>query len=89
MDTLPSRVRHARGVAGISQRELDRLAGLCQGHTRRIESERGANITVDTARALARVLGVPLGWIVDGGVVPLDRCIRAAVEAARSVTEIT
>ncbi len=62
---IASRLRTARDNIGISARELDRRAGLTQGHTSLIETgER--SIEAGTAAKLATALGVSLDWLVLG-----------------------
>lgn len=50
-----------------------------------IETGRRDNPTIDTSKALARVLGCGVGWLVAGeGDPPTDAQVSAAVESARS-----
>ena len=50
-----------------------------------IETGRRDNPTIDTSKALARVLGCGVGWLVAGeGEPPSEGQVAAAVEAARS-----
>lgn len=50
-----------------------------------IETGRRANIERETAASLARVFGVPAGWLAFGeGPDPDPAAVRAAVEAARN-----
>ena len=73
-----------REAAGISARELDRLASLGQGHSRLIEIGVRPNVEAETARKLAVALGVSLDWLIGGvGDPPTVTRIRRAVDAAR------
>lgn len=82
MQTLAERLRWARGIAGLSARDLDELANLTAGHTSSIEAGRRANPSAETGRALARALGVSLDWLVDGtGAEPSERKLRALAKA--------
>lgn len=89
MDTLSTRLGWARKLAGLSSRELDRLAGLTLGHAHLIESGRRPRVEVDTARGLARALGVSLDWLADGvGATPSEEQIVVAVRAARAAVTL-
>jgi transcriptional regulator with XRE-family HTH domain len=60
-----ARIREMREHLGISARELDRRAGLAEGHTSLIETgTRG--VEAKTLAALAGALGVSLDWLVLG-----------------------
>lgn len=85
MNPVSERLRDARALAGISARELDALAGLGAGHTSMIEAGRRPNITADTARGIARVLGCTVGWLLAAeGDAPAAADVLAAVERARA-----
>ncbi len=85
MSSLSTRLRDARSLTSLGTRELDRLAGLTEGHTSAIETGTRPNVEARTAAALARVLGVTLDWLIEGtGKAPSLRAVRAAVEVARS-----
>ena len=60
-----SRVRQAREKKGIGSRELDRLAGLKEGHVAVIEGRDGA-LESETALKIAKALGVSLEWLISG-----------------------
>lgn len=81
---VPERLRRLRDIAGISARELSRLAQLpSQSHVTLIESK-GGTLSTTTATALARVFGCSLDWLVNGtGKEPSARAVRASVEEAR------
>lgn len=84
MGTLSERIAEVRQLAGLSGRELDRLAGLTLGHVAAIEAGRfspGAG----TLEALRAALGVSLDWLVAGqGKAPPARVVATAVAAARA-----
>lgn len=85
MDTLPSRLGWARKLAGLSSREVDRLAGLTLGHAHLIESGRRPRIEVETAQGLARVFGTSIDWLASGlGTAPSEQQIADAVSRARA-----
>lgn len=72
-------------VPGLSNRELDRLAGLHVGHVWQIEEGHRENPTRDTAEGISRALGCTLGWLLAGeGAPPTEGAVRAAVAAARA-----
>lgn len=83
-----ARIRQLRQIAGVSARELSRLAllpGAC--HVSLIESAgaKSDRLRASTAIAVARVLGCSLDWLLMGvGKPPRDRVVRAAVERARA-----
>lgn len=79
-------MRLARSLAGISARELDRLAKTAGGHSSLIESgEVGERVSAKTVKQLAEVLGVSLDWLVGGkGREPTEAEARTAVDEARS-----
>lgn len=82
------RIRELREAAGLSARELGRLARLpSPAHVSLIEaSDRPINTT--TATALAAVLGCSLDYLVNGvGRAPGVRAVRASVEEARKRIE--
>ena len=86
-ETLADRLRRARKHAGIPARELDRVAGLAEGHTSLIESGARGNVAIHTAMKLATALGVSLDWLIAGrGGAPSARTVRSAVDA-RTGTE--
>ena len=81
---VAERIRQTRLLAGISARELARLAGLQPSHASLIESGTVANVRVDTLAALARALGCSLDWLVNGdGDAPTEEMVRGAVLIAR------
>ncbi len=83
-DSLSARLRALRDVAGITQREADRLAGVHRGHVWQIEEGGRTNPTVQTLSAFAALFGVSLDWLAVGrGDAPSADAVRAAVELAR------
>lgn len=77
-------LKAAREAAGLKARELDRLAGITEGHTSFIENGKIANPSTDTARALAHVLGLSLDYLLSGvGSPPTEGEIRTAVASAQ------
>lgn len=79
------RLQEARRLVDLSARELDRLAGTTPGHASLIESGVVSNVKLETAKGLARVLGVSLDWLVNGvGDPPSAESVQLAVDAARA-----
>ena len=69
----------------LGTRELDRLAGLGEGHVSMIETGRRPSIEARTAVALAEVLGASLDWLLKGtGQAPSERRVRESVARARA-----
>lgn len=88
--TTAERVKALRVQAGLTQRELDVLSGICVSHTSMIECGLRQNITADTARGLARATGATLDWLLSGaGDPPTDEQVSAAVAAARAALAAT
>lgn len=89
VDSLGARLRVARELAGISARELDRLARKrSDGLAAMIERGTKPNPEASTAGEYARTLGVSLDWLVNGiGAGPSTRRVRAAIEAAKAQRE--
>lgn len=84
MTTTGERLRLLREVAGISLRELDRLAGLCPGHSWLIETGKSPNPEVKTLCAQAVTLGSTVGYLAAGeGFGPTRDRVLSAIEAAR------
>lgn len=82
--TLADRLRQLREIAGIPLRELDRLAGLSEGHCWLIEDGQRPNLEIRTIEALAKTLGATVGWLASGeGRAPAKTKIAAAVGRAR------
>lgn len=84
-NSLWDRLRSARLTAGISARELDRLARLAEGHTALLEAGKKNDVETRTVAKLARALGVTLDWLVLGeGDPPADEKILEAVRVAKA-----
>ena len=64
MATLAANLRRLRELAGLSCRELDRRAGLGEGHTALIESGERSNVQLTTLRALAKALDAELAELI-------------------------
>jgi plasmid maintenance system antidote protein VapI len=62
--TIGERLKRLRELAGLSQGELARRAGVNRPIISDLESNKRQNITVDTAKRLARTLGVSLDLLV-------------------------
>lgn len=79
------RVEWARGAAGISAREVCRLAGL-RSETYLSSIKLGKNVPgSDVVMALARLFGVSTDWLLgNSDVEPDPNAIVAAVSAARA-----
>lgn len=88
--TLAQRVSRLRGVAGISARDLDRLAELVQGHTSAIEAGGRDGIAAQTVSKIARVFGASMDWLFAGtGAAPSDDDVRDAVAKAKRAVKRT
>ena len=83
--TVAARVRWAREKAGVSARELARLAGLdAETHVSAIEANEARDVRASVGVALAHVLGVSVDWLLAGiGDTPDETRIRTAVIAAQ------
>lgn len=88
--SLGARLRLARELAGISARELDRIArSRGDGLAARVESGARSNLEAGTAEEYAVALGLSLDWLISGiGQPPSEKKVRAAVEAARAVRAV-
>jgi hypothetical protein len=85
-DTLAERLRYLRRVAHMGARELDRLAGLQQGHTYQLESRQSGceRLEARTVHGIADVFGVSMEWLFLGrGRAPTRDAIRLPVARAR------
>lgn len=82
LNGLPKRLKRARTLADISARELDRLTGMCEGHTSLIESGVKPRVEAGTAAAIADALGLSLDWLLMGtGDEPTHDRVCAAIKA--------
>lgn len=85
MTTVGGRIKAARELAGISTKDVDRLAGLTPGVCWSVENSTGDNFQTKTIDPIARVLGLTLEHVVRGeGSTPSADQVKAAVEAARA-----
>jgi len=83
MDTVGTRLKWLRGAAGLSAREVDRLAGLHSGHTWTIERGDECRAQVNTLESIATALSIEPAWLVFGvGETPDPERVRAAAKAA-------
>ena len=64
MDTLPSRLAHARGLRNLSQAKLAKLAGVSQSTVGNIEA--GIRDGGSSLAAIADALRVRYWWLRDG-----------------------
>lgn len=67
---VAERVDLAREKMGLSQRELERRAGLSVGYISRLRNVLDGDMRRNTAVSLAAVLGVSVEWLLDGGEEP-------------------
>jgi cyanate lyase len=63
---LSMRVREAIYRSGLSQADVERIAGLSSGYVSRVLSSERSDLRVSTVRILAAVLGVSFRWIATG-----------------------
>ena len=84
--TLQERLKLLLDAADVSRREVSRLAGQAsEAHVGMILRGEVASPRAATLDELARVFGVPAGWLAFGeGPDPDPAAVRAAVEAARN-----
>jgi DNA-binding XRE family transcriptional regulator len=61
--TIGDRLKRLRELAGLSQGELARKAGVNRPIISSLESNKRHNLTLETARRLARALGVTLDML--------------------------
>lgn len=84
MKTAGERIKAARTLAGISTKDLDRLAGLKEGVCWAVENSATGNSETRTVDKIAKVLGLSLDYVIRGdGKPPTANKVKAAVEAAR------
>lgn len=83
--TLQERLRFLLDAADVSRREVSRLAGQAsEAHVGMILRGEVASPRASTINELARVFGVPAGWLAFGeGPAPDPAAVRTAVDAAR------
>lgn len=75
MKLNPAAFRTIRELAGFSQAELSRRAGVSQGHISQIEAGH-KQPRPSTVRRLADALGVPLGALLSPGDAPAPTPLR-------------
>ena len=83
LKTMGQRLHWAREAAGVSARELDRLAGKTPGHVGLIEA-RDSDATGKTLAAYAAVLGLSLDWLIVGDKDRAPRVEDMTVAVARA-----
>ncbi len=62
--TIGERLKRLREIKGLSQNELAKRAGVHRPTISELEAGRQQDVTVETAKRLARALGVSLGLLV-------------------------
>ena len=83
--TLTDRLKHCRELAGLSNRELDRLAQMTESHSSMLEKSERPNPKLSTLERICSVFGCSIDWLAKGeGQGPTDAEILSAVDAARS-----
>lgn len=88
MSDVIERLVALRKAAGVGNRELDRLAGITEGHSWLIEHRKKPattnNLSANTLAKLADALGCSLDYLASGkGEPPTDDEIAAAVGRCR------
>lgn len=84
MRSLAERVAYLRRVAGLGQREADRLAGLHRGQSGEFERGTRENPRRDSLVKLGALYGAPLTWLLTGqGSAPAQRTVKRCVNSAR------
>jgi len=63
---LADRIKEARMARGLSQRELDRTAGLAKNHVWSLEAKDHPHTSYATLAAIASALDVSLDWLATG-----------------------
>ncbi len=80
-----ARVARLRDLADLERPDAAMLAGLHRNVLYKAETSGLDNPEANTARAVARLFGVSLDWLLTGeGEAPDADTVRAAVEAARA-----
>ena len=75
--TLGERLKRFRELAGLSQNELAKRAGISRPIISALESDKQKSLTLDNAKRLARALGVTLDMLAGDN--SEDRCEPAAL----------
>lgn len=82
--TIAVRVHQARTDAGLSARELSKLAGVSNAYVTLLEGGRSAAPSQAIVARLAKVLGTTSDWLGSGiGVAPSPKLLAEAVARAR------
>jgi transcriptional regulator with XRE-family HTH domain len=83
LEDLAARLKWARGMSGLTALDVCRKAQLSKAHVSMIESGRRKRIDVQTAQAIASVLGISWAWLLSGeGDAPTPEQIRQAIDGA-------
>lgn len=83
-DTLAARIRAARIGIGLSQTELAKALHVNRSTVGHWEREEGFSPSMDHLRAMSRIMGVSLNWLVQGIdpiVEPCAGTVRASLES--------
>ncbi len=84
---IAARLKRARTLGGLNQRELSTLAGLSLSYCWSVEAEKFPPRPPALA-ALADVLGVPRAWLGGHGTgEPEEKAIRRAVKRAQTAAK--
>jgi hypothetical protein len=84
IDTAALRLKHLAGLAGVSMRELDRIARRKEKLLQHI-IQRGGTCHPKTAEDYGRAFGIEPAWILYGsGDAPTPENVRAAVARAQA-----
>lgn len=82
------RLKELRVAAGLSCRELDRIAGTTIGYCWLLEHGGRRQTNGDILRKYASALGCTVDWMLTGaGKRPSDKSIRAAVIEATRIAD--
>lgn len=88
IDSMNQRLRTCREQAGLSARELSKLAGLAPSHVGLLEASKTSNLNSATLLQLCQVLGCTAGWLVNGeGKAPSTAAVKRAVLLAMGAAE--
>lgn len=66
MDDVGKRLTWVRETTGLSSREIDRLAGLTENHSRAIELNVRNHAQLSTIERIAQALNVQPAWLAFG-----------------------
>lgn len=87
--TLDERMRWLRRCANLSQRAVDRAAGVRRGVAWALENE-GDSHSMEMLDPVAKLFDVSLDWLLRGvGTVPSPRAIAVGVASRRKDTEVS